>query len=473
MFFFLRLVFLTCILCAPSLSRAQEVSLLFGDFNPGKLVKSEKRFLQTALAFEGRYVGLLDGAWGGLSREAMHRYSHSEFGSASENWHMVMLAYSLFERTKRDGWQFNYIEAAGISLLWPFKSIVADPPVGKFADFRHTRSSLGMSIAIQSGREALRTHDFVRGRHVGIDPVYALSKKHLAISSSELPGGGSLYARSNFVRGAWTTVLLSSNAEDNALLTAVAASITVGRTHDLKVVRGGELAKALEKAEALLAQVENEAPSDEAVADVGTRRLGSGSGFYVSKIGKVLTNAHVVEGCASVFADEQVAHVIAVSEDWDLALLNVPEAMPHDVAIFAAQSAKLNADVTVVGFPYGGILGGLNVTRGAVSSLKGLDGDATRMQISAPIQKGNSGGPVLSADGDVVGVVVSKLNAAKAAEIMGDIPQNVNFAVRGEIAKLFLSQNGVDVEVSLSDPALSPELLAKLAGDYTILVECK
>lgn len=79
---------------------------------------------------------------------------------------------------------------------------------------------------------------------------------------------------------------------------------------------------------------------------------------------------------------------------------------------------------------------------------------------------------MLASDGSVVGVVVSKLNAKKISEISGDIPQNVNFAVRGEIAKLFLSQNGVDPLLDTSAAPISPEDLAGHALSFTAFIEC-
>jgi S1-C subfamily serine protease len=112
------------------------------------------------------------------------------------------------------------------------------------------------------------------------------------------------------------------------------------------------------------------------------------------------------------------------------------------------------------------------VTRGSVSSLKGIGGDGINMQITAPVQPGNSGGPVVNAAGQVVGVVVAKLDAAAVAEVYDDIPQNVNFAIRGEIAKLFLSQNGVDPVIAGAAPAVTPEDLAEIAQGFTRLITC-
>ena len=70
------------------------------------------------------------------------------------------------------------------------------------------------------------------------------------------------------------------------------------------------------------------------------------------------------------------------------------------------------------------------------------------MQISVPIQRGASGGPVLDQAGDVIGVVVSKLDALKLAERVGDLPQNVNLAIRGEFVRNFLEANRIGFTAS-------------------------
>ena len=95
------------------------------------------------------------------------------------------------------------------------------------------------------------------------------------------------------------------------------------------------------------------------------------------------------------------------------------------------------------------------------------------MQISAPVQLGNSGGPVLDEFGTLVGVVVSKLDAQRVADAIGDIPQNINFAIRGEIAKLFLTNHGIDYGISMQSVKVSPVELAENASKFTVLLECK
>jgi hypothetical protein len=78
------------------------------------------------------------------------------------------------------------------------------------------------------------------------------------------------------------------------------------------------------------------------------------------------------------------------------------------------------------------------------------------LQISAPVQPGNSGGPLLDSSGHLIGVVTAKLNAALVAAFIGDIPQNVNFALKAEIARAFLDTKGIAYRKARSDQNLSP-----------------
>jgi S1-C subfamily serine protease len=116
------------------------------------------------------------------------------------------------------------------------------------------------------------------------------------------------------------------------------------------------------------------------------------------------------------------------------------------------------------------------VTTGIISALAGLGNDRRRIQITAPVQPGNSGGPLLDANGSVVGVVVAKLDAIKLAKAIGDIPQNVNFAVSLGTLQPFLNANGVPYEL---DNSLDDSTVTKATADitaeasrYTVALEC-
>lgn len=464
----------------PTVVTSQDYETLYRDFDSNALTRADKRFLQTALAFEGHYNGLLDGDWGGLSRRALQGYSRQEFGTESEDWHMAMLAWSFFELAERDGWDIRYFSSMGTSLLWPEKTIVRDPATEFFQNYHHSQSSLSLSMSVSSQQTTQSFHDFTAEQHAIASKPYSVRKSNLAVTSATKADGSTLYTRSDFVQGAWSTVILSAKKWDGPILNAVAASISVGRAEHLSIAKGGRLEDAIQKTIALVndqedaPQTSNQKPSkppnDEPKSGNDSY---SGSGFVVSENGHVMTNAHVVNECSMITVDGEPAELLSASDEFDLALLYSEGTKNKTVAVFAASSAKLNSDVTAIGFPYAGLLGGINVTRGSVSSLKGLGGNLTTMQITSPVQSGNSGGPLLSSDGEVVGVVVSKLDAAKVSDAMGDVPQNVNFAVRGEIAKLFLAQNGVDAILSITDDRLEPEVLAEKARGFTVFIECR
>src|SRR5262249_50906676 len=94
------------------------------------------------------------------------------------------------------------------------------------------------------------------------------------------------------------------------------------------------------------------------------------------------------------------------------------------------------------------------------------------IQITAPVQPGNSGGPLLGEDGSIVGVVVGKLNAIKMAEATGDIPQNVNFAVSLGTLQSFLNANAIAYSLDDGSQKKSTVDIAAEAARYTVLLEC-
>lgn len=199
----------------------------------------------------------------------------------------------------------------------------------------------------------------------------------------------------------------------------------------------------------------------------------TGTGWYVAPGGYLVTNAHVVEDCKMITL-KSGAHlqVLNVQPREDLALLKgVTDVAP--LSLRDGRSARLAEDVLVAGYPLGGILSsGINVTVGTVSALAGMGDDTRRFQFTAPVQPGNSGGPVLDTSGHVIGVVVSKLNAMNIQEQTGDIPQNVNFGIALPSLIKFLKSNDVPFEPKVSNKPVDKVDLAELARDATVLLQC-
>jgi S1-C subfamily serine protease len=211
----------------------------------------------------------------------------------------------------------------------------------------------------------------------------------------------------------------------------------------------------------------------------GRRAASSGTGFVVGT-GRVLTNHHVAQGCAEVRVRtaggrELTATLAATDPQRDLALLTVQGGDPGPPLAFrSGPELRRGEGVVTYGFPLAGLLSsGPTLTTGEVSALSGLRDNPRQFQISAPVQPGNSGGPLLDGSGNVVGVVVSKLNAQRVARATGDIPQNVNFAVKGAEAVDFLRRNGVQPRLAHSaGPPRGAAEVGEVAHPSTVFLRC-
>lgn len=465
---------------------AYTVSELYQEFDARLLTLDEKRFLQAALAFEGDYVGIIDGAWGSGSQSALEKNVAgwmTDYDGTVPSYAAAIIAGAAADVFKANGWEERYFAPLDMSLLVPSRSVRMGENSDTFFNMNHSASSLGYSMSRGGPDQVQRLHAYTLGEYgTGPEP-YTVRKDGFWVTSVVTAKGMTLYTRSDYRRGAWSTIIVSAYGKDNGILAAVSGSIQRGAAPAIYFPKG-KLSAGLAIIDAMVAEGEPGVgtPNDiapPAVSPSGTTKDepenhgGSGTGFVVSTAGDVLTNAHVVDGCQRISVDGIQMTLVATDANFDLALLRNAAFSGQPVASFSANPAMLNSDVTVAGYPLGGLLGGLNVTRGSVTSLKGLSGDASRMQISAPVQAGNSGGPVLNSDGLVVGVVVSKLDSQVVEEALGDTPQNVNFAIRGEIAKLFLVQNNIVPVSVMATEKPAPEILAQTAGAFTKFISCE
>ena len=197
---------------------------------------------------------------------------------------------------------------------------------------------------------------------------------------------------------------------------------------------------------------------------------GSGSAFFISADGVAVTAAHVVKGCGRLESPRWgVVKVLAADPRADLAILKAPAASGQYVPL-RARGPRLGENMAAAGYPLGELLGpGLKITTGVVSGLSGPQGDRGLFQLSAPIQPGNSGGPVIDANGALIGVVAAKLDELKLADATGVFPQNINFAVPVTILQSFLDENGVTYKTAT--PAGGAGAAAAMPG-YTFAVVC-
>jgi TPR repeat protein len=168
-----------------------------------------------------------------------------------------------------------------------------------------------------------------------------------------------------------------------------------------------------------------------------------GSGAIVSAQGNILTAAHVVTGATQLVVvttkGRCIAIVLQIDEANDIAVLKIDGGPYMPLPVAQSNGVRLGQAVSTIGFPNVEIQGfSPKVTRGEISSIDGIADDPRGWQISVPVQPGNSGGPLLDENGNIIGIVEAKLGL-KAAEATGDIPQNVNYAVKSAYALALLA----------------------------------
>lgn len=171
----------------------------------------------------------------------------------------------------------------------------------------------------------------------------------------------------------------------------------------------------------------------------------SGTCFAVHPHGVLLTNHHVIEGRGTIrvrLADGTIskATVQKVSQKTDLAIIRINRRTPYFLPLARRGSVHVGDQVFTMGYPATDILGQEpKFTEGSVSALSGPGGEAALLQMSVPVQPGNSGGPLVNERGEVVGVVTSTAAVEAFLSETGTLPQNINWAVKADYIRLLFN----------------------------------
>jgi S1-C subfamily serine protease len=185
-----------------------------------------------------------------------------------------------------------------------------------------------------------------------------------------------------------------------------------------------------------------------------------GTGFVVDKAGWLLTCAHVVgaqkEATVTLADTRLMADVIQADAKADLALLKLRDPLPAGAGVLgfraAGQPGVMGEDVFTIGYPLSRMLGNsVRMSRGLLSATAGLRDNAGELQVSAEIHPGNSGGPLLDRQGQVIGVVNKTINPAAVAQATGGaLPQNINFAIKAVPVLDFIKAHAPAVHAGLA-----------------------
>lgn len=203
----------------------------------------------------------------------------------------------------------------------------------------------------------------------------------------------------------------------------------------------------------------------------GTPSITSGSGVIVHPNGLILTAYHIVENATQLFvelSDKRKLEASLLQSDPanDLVLLRVSERTPNYLPLAPLRSTKRGQYVFTIGFPAISVLGlEPKFTDGTISALTGPLGIASFLQISVPVQPGNSGGPLVNEFGELVGIITSTASVANFIKETGTLPQNVNWAIKADYARPLF-----DPPVSTS-PANNRDEAIKNAEAATVFIK--
>ena len=194
----------------------------------------------------------------------------------------------------------------------------------------------------------------------------------------------------------------------------------------------------------------------------------SGTGFFVSSSGHIITNHHVIEGCETnklTFKGKEVeATVLATDKKNDLAILKV-NLNPTKVYPVATEDAELLEDIIIAGYPLGKkVSAAIKTSKGSVTALAGYGDNYSEFQTDAALNQGNSGGPIINQKGNVVGVAVANFGKKEGIE-------SFNFGIKSSTLRTFAKANGLNFLPPNNRDLLNKDL-GKLITEATVYLEC-
>ncbi|MDA9651747.1 serine protease [Pelagibacteraceae bacterium] len=195
--------------------------------------------------------------------------------------------------------------------------------------------------------------------------------------------------------------------------------------------------------------------------------VGSGSGFFVSNEGHIVTNFHVIEECdkieATVMGVNYSTYLVAQDKRNDLAILK-SNANPSIFFSVSNYDAELLDDVIIAGYPLAKkVSASIKTSKGSITSLAGYQDNYSEFQTDAVLNQGNSGGPIINYKGNVIGVAVSKWQEEGV--------DGFNFGIKSSTLRSFANSNGLKFNTP-ANKNLDNKSLSKIINNSTTYLEC-
>ena len=425
------------------------------------LTGGERRDLQIALKAAGFYTSTIDGAFGRGTRASMADWQ------AARGYEATGVLTTLQRKALMDeynaplisvGMRYHSDMQAGIAMQMPMGAVAFSRYESPFAHYDATTDDgIRVLLISQPGDQATLYGLYDIMQTLKIVPLEGPRDKDRDSFTIEGRGNGVVsYTEASLKGGEIKGFTLIWPAGDEARRARVLAAMQ----------------NSFERTDGVLDPAAGaDAPQNvDLVSGLAVRkpRL-SRTGFYVSDDGAVLTAADNVAGCARITLDHDYeARILGTDAASGLAVLRPTQLLaPMTVAQLRPGTPRLQSEVAVSGYSYGGVLGAPTLTFGTIADLKGLAGEANLTRLALSPLDGDAGGPLMDQTGAVLGVLLP----AKDGEQR--LPEGVSFAANAGTIAALLAEAGVEIsQAPAMGTPLPPDDLSKLALGMTVLVGC-
>ncbi len=446
-----------------------------------RLPPSERFSVAFGLMVTGQYVGIADGKMGPRLMEAVKRFQ-SENGLIPDGIVTPILSNFIDGKSRPTvmGWGLRTVThpSTGASVLMPAGYAPIQTITKRGLAFEHPDRLMSVDFAFYPSEEIPLHALYQRlgtpgsNRQVGYK---VLRDKFFVVTGKA--GDRGFYSRYETTSGGSVGFTLSwqdAALHGDRLSTLMSNSLSTRETAPpISTLPGSSNPPSASPSTQPPSQVATTTPPTPR-QEPTPAKISTGSGFFVSADGDLLTNSHVVTGCSEALVlDHGAARIVARDNRNDLALLRLKivnaEKKPAPVR-FRTGAVQLGEATFVLGYPLAGRLdNGLNFTNGMVSAVSGIDNDTSNFQMTAPIQPGNSGGPIVDKSGNLIGVVVATL---RQSDVSRTANQNVNFGIKADTAATFLRSNNVEPVIAQGTNPIEPTAIAAQGRKQTLQVVC-
>ncbi len=424
------------------------------------LTAEERNMLQVALKWAGFYNGRIDGAFGQGTRGSMANWQAANDFEPTGILTTLQRAELLAQyNAVFDGLGFETVrdDKAGIQVELPMDALRFDGysapfarylPVGEPAVQVHLISEPGDERTLGGLYEVMQTLQIIP-----LEGPRTLNRRNFTLegANDEIVS----HTEAALVDGEIKGFTLVWPAGDEGRRTRVLERIQASFTR-IPGLLSGALDLDVEQSIDLVAGLEVRKPSF------------ARSGLWADGAGNVVTLAEGLDTCSSIVLEsEHEATLAAVDAQSGLALLRPTEALaPAATALLQKSPPRLQTEVAVAGYSFGGQLGAPSVTFGTIEDMQDLTGDTGKMRLSAHTTSEDVGGPVLDMSGAVIGLLADQNDPNRT------LPEGVRFAIKESGLEAFLAAQGVTAQVTSDVGRMAAEDLRLAASDLTALVEC-